>query len=85
MSEIYGRRTVLLPTFFCFTVLTLECALAPNWGALMVLRLLTGLVASAPITIVGSVYADIYELDVRRGRAIAAFMTVRSRFINKNP
>ncbi|KAE9380802.1 MFS general substrate transporter [Stipitochalara longipes BDJ] len=74
LSEIYGRKTVLLPTFFCFTVLTLGCALAPNWGALVVLRLLTGLAASAPITIVGGVYADIYELDIRRGRAIAAFM-----------
>ncbi|KAE8443295.1 hypothetical protein EG329_002011 [Mollisiaceae sp. DMI_Dod_QoI] len=74
LSEIYGRKTVLLPTFSCFTILTLGCALAPSWGALVVLRLLTGLVASAPITIVGGVYADIYELDVRLGRAIAAFM-----------
>ena len=67
---------VLLPTFFCFTTFTLGCTLAPNWNALLVLRLLTGLVASAPITIVGGVYADIYELDIRRGRAIAAFMAV---------
>jgi hypothetical protein len=33
-------------------------------------------VASAPIAIVGGVYADIYEMDIRRGRAIAAFMAV---------
>ena len=77
LSEIYGRKKVLLPTFFCFTAFTLGCALAPNWGALLVLRLLTGLVASAPIAIVGGVYADIYEMDIRRGRAIAAFMAVR--------
>jgi MFS family permease len=76
LSEIYGRKKVLLPTFFCFTAFTLGCALAPNWGALLVLRLLTGLVASAPIAIVGGVYADIYEMDIRRGRAIAAFMAV---------
>jgi MFS family permease len=55
LSEIYGRKKVLLPTFSCFTAFTLGCALAPNWSALLVLRLLTGLVASAPITIVGGV------------------------------
>jgi MFS family permease len=76
LSEIYGRRTVLLPTFFCFTAFTLGWALSPNWNALVVLRLLTGLVASAPITIVCGVYANIYELDIRRGRAIVAFMAV---------
>lgn len=47
----------------------------------MVLRLLTGIVASAPITIVGGVYADIYELGIRRGRAIAAFMAVCLAFV----
>ncbi len=77
LSEIYGRKKDLLPTFFCFTAFTLGCSLAPNWGALLVLTLLTGLVASAPIAIVGGVYADIYELDIRRGRAIAVFMAVR--------
>ncbi|KAH8755452.1 hypothetical protein F5882DRAFT_418703 [Hyaloscypha sp. PMI_1271] len=30
LSEIYGRRTILLPTFFCFTAFTLGCALVPN-------------------------------------------------------
>jgi MFS family permease len=64
LSEVYERRTVLLPTFFCFTSFTLGCALAQNWNALVVLTLLTGLVASAPITIVRGVYADIYELDI---------------------
>lgn len=36
LSEIYGRRTILLPTFFCFTAFTLGCARVPNWKALVV-------------------------------------------------
>jgi MFS family permease len=42
----------------------------------VVFRLLTGIFASAPITIVGGVYADIYEEPINRGRAMAAFMAV---------
>jgi MFS family permease len=76
LSEIYGRKTILLPTFFCFTAFTLSCALSPNWAVLVVFRLLTGTFASAPITIVGGVYADIYEEPINRGRAMAAFMAV---------
>lgn len=33
LSEIYGRKKVLLPTFFCFAAFTLGCALAQT-GAL---------------------------------------------------
>ena len=62
-------------------VFTLGFALAPNWGALAVPWLLTGIVASAPITIIGGMYADTYELRFRRGRAIAAFMVVFLSFI----
>ena len=80
LSEIYGRKSILLPTLFTFMVFTLVCALSRNWASLVMLRLLTGIVASAPITIVGGVYADIFADAINRGRAMAAFMGVWQNF-----
>ncbi|KAI1770092.1 MFS transporter [Hypoxylon cercidicola] len=71
LSEMHGRRIVMLSTFFGFTVFTLACALAPTWPALLVFRFLSGAFASAPITVVGGIFADIYDDPVRRGQAIA--------------
>jgi MFS family permease len=76
LSEIYGRRAVLIPTFFAFCLFTLACALSTTWSMLVVFRVITGILASAPITIVGGVYADIYDNPVHRGRAMAAFLAV---------
>lgn len=61
LSEMHGRRIVMLSTFFGFTVFTLACALAPTWPALLVFRFLSGAFASAPITVVGGIFADIYD------------------------
>jgi multidrug resistance protein len=74
LSEIYGRRLPILLTFAGYTAFTLGTALAPNWAALAVFRLLAGICASAPLTIVGGILADIYDNPVARGRAIAFFM-----------
>ncbi|KAI1174265.1 MFS transporter [Nemania sp. FL0916] len=71
LSEMYGRRIVMLSTFFGFTVFTLACALAPTWPALLIFRFLSGAFASAPITVVGGIFSDIYDDPVRRGQAIA--------------
>jgi MFS family permease len=71
LSEMHGRRIVMLSTFFGFTVFTLACALAPTWTTLLTFRFLSGAFASAPITVVGGIFADIYDDPVRRGQAIA--------------
>lgn len=76
LSEVVGRKIIMLSTFFFFTIFTMACALAPNWPALLVFRLLTGVNASSPITVVGGIYADIYKDPVTRGRAMALFMAV---------
>lgn len=76
LSETYGRRTIMVITFICYTILTMACALSPNWAALLVFRLLTGVNASSPISVVGGVYADIFSDPVTRGRAMAMFMGV---------
>lgn len=76
LSEVYGRRNILLPAFLAFIAFTLGCALAPNFPTLVLLRFMTGTVASAPITVVGGVYADIFNDPTTRGRAMALFLAV---------
>lgn len=76
LSETYGRRSIMRFTFLGFAIFTMACALSPNWAALLIFRLLTGVNASSPISIVGGVYADIYSDPVTRGRAMAMFMAV---------
>lgn len=71
LSEMHGRRIVMLSTFCGYTIFTMACALAPNWPALLIFRFLSGAFASAPITVVGGIFADIYDDPVRRGQAIA--------------
>lgn len=76
LSETYGRRPVLQLTFAAYSAFVLASALAPTFAALVVFRLLTGMFGSAPASVVGGLYADIYMGDSRaRGRAMAGFMT----------
>lgn len=76
LSEAYGRRLLMIGTFTLFSVSTMGAALAPNWTLLLIFRLLAGINASAPISIVGGIYADIYESPIARGRSVAVFLTV---------
>ena len=76
LSEIYGRKIIMISTFIAYTVFTMACALSPNWAALLIFRLLTGINASSPISVIGGLYADIYDNPVTRGRAMAMFMGV---------
>ncbi|KAH7342469.1 major facilitator superfamily domain-containing protein [Rhexocercosporidium sp. MPI-PUGE-AT-0058] len=74
LSESYGRKIIMISTFFGFTVFTMACALAPNYPALLIFRILSGINASSPIAVVGGMYADVYNDPVTRGRAMATFM-----------
>ncbi|KXH39787.1 hypothetical protein CSIM01_07807 [Colletotrichum simmondsii] len=76
MSEVKGRRPVLLATFVLYMIFTLACALAPNFPALLVFRLLSGTNAAAPVAIIGGVYADMYSTPRERGWCIALLMAV---------
>lgn len=76
MSETIGRKPVLFWSFSVFLLGTLGCALAPNWTALLIFRVICGTMAAAPQTVAGGVYADLFS-DLRiRGRAMALFMSV---------
>lgn len=76
LSEMYGRKAVLLPSFTVYTAFTLGCALAPSWSALLAFRFMVGVAASAPYVVIGGVFADIFETSLSRGRAITILLVV---------
>ena len=79
LSELVGRRLVMISTFLGYFAFTLGCALAPTFNALCVFRFFSGVFASSPTAVIGGLYADIYANAVARGRAISGFMAVCSR------
>ena len=83
LSEIYGRRVILLISFAGYTASTLGCALAPTWSGLLVFRFLVGFAASAPYTIAGGICADVYSSAAYRGRAIMMLMVVSNDLAQK--
>ena len=74
LSEHFGRKPVMLISFLSYMSFTLGCALAPTWPALLVFRWLCGVTASAPIAVLGGLYADIFGDPRKRGVAMAVFM-----------
>jgi MFS family permease len=76
LSEYIGRRPVLIGTFLGYLIFMLACSGAPNYPALLVFRLLCGINAAAPTSVLGGLYADIFDEPSIRGNAIALYMTV---------
>lgn len=76
LSEHFGRKPLLAGSFTCYAIWTLCCAVAPSFTALVMFRLLAGLSAAVPNTVVAGLFADVYEGPVARGQAVAAFLFV---------
>jgi ACDE family multidrug resistance protein len=61
LSDRYGRRKVLLPSLFLFGIAGVACALATDFGLLLVLRTLQGVGAAAlgaiNVTMIGDLYS----------------------------
>lgn len=76
LSETYGRKIIMIWSFVVLTLFTMACALAPNWPAFLIFRLICGINASSAIAVVGGLYADVFRDPVIRGRAMAIFMAV---------
>lgn len=73
MSEIYGRRIILVGSSAFFCVWLIGCALAPSLDALIVFRFLCGIGGSACQTIGGAIIADLFPIS-ERGRAMTIWM-----------
>lgn len=82
LSEVYGRKWVMLIPFVFFTGFSIGCALSSNWAMLLVFRFIVGATAAASITVVNGIVADIYTSPLYRGRAIALKMVVSYSNIN---
>jgi multidrug resistance protein len=74
ISEELGRKNVMIFAFVIYTIFTLASALSPNFAALVVFRLISGIGAASAITICGGCCADLYREPQARGRAMAIFM-----------
>ncbi|KAK5076180.1 hypothetical protein LTS08_002691 [Lithohypha guttulata] len=75
LSEFYGRRWIFYITFVSYLSFNFLCAWAPNFGALLVGRFLTGTFASASLSNTPGVFADLFGV-VERGNAMAVFSLI---------
>ncbi|KAJ4291968.1 hypothetical protein N0V90_009866 [Kalmusia sp. IMI 367209] len=74
LSESYGRKWVMIASFAYFTIFAIASAVAPNFAALVVFRMMVGIGGSCAISVVGGICADVYHDPVSRGRSMAIFM-----------
>lgn len=73
MSEIRGRAIIYNVGNTLFLIFNIACAVAPNLGALIVLRLLAGIAGSAAITIGAGSIADMMAVE-KRGLAMVSWI-----------
>lgn len=77
LSGKYGRRPVMIWTFVGYTIFSLACAVAPNFAAIVIFKLFSGIFAFSPTVVVGGMHVDIFPDPKTRGRSMAGFMAVR--------
>ncbi|KAM5357761.1 hypothetical protein ACJZ2D_015928 [Fusarium nematophilum] len=78
LSEYIGRKPVLIVSFLGYIVFMLACSASPTFAVLLVFRLLCGINAAAPTTVIAGLYADILDDPSQRGTAIAVFLTTNT-------
>ena len=76
LSEYIGRRPVLISTFIGYIIFMLACSGAPTFPVLLIFRLLCGVNAAAPTTVISGLYADIFDDPSERGMAMALYMAI---------
>ncbi|KAG7194001.1 uncharacterized protein KQ657_005200 [Scheffersomyces spartinae] len=94
LSEVYGRRIVLIVAFFCYICLTFGAATGKDVQTVLLCRFFSGFTAIAPFVLGPSVAVDLYG---HRERSLAtslfslslftgpSFAPVVAAFIVKNP
>ncbi|KAJ3095880.1 hypothetical protein HK100_005707, partial [Physocladia obscura] len=72
LSEVYGRRRILLIAMIIFTVFNAACGAAQSKAQILLFRFLSGFGGSAPIAICGSVVSDTFAKN-EMGAAMAYY------------
>ncbi|KAK5780515.1 polyamine transporter TPO1 PWA37_002499 [Arxiozyma heterogenica] len=72
ISEIYGRRGVLVISAFGFACFQFAVATAKDLQTIFICRFFGGLIGAAPMAVVPAAFADIFDTDMR-GKAICLF------------
>jgi MFS transporter, DHA1 family, multidrug resistance protein len=72
MSELYGRRLLIVIANFGFGIFGIAIATAEDVQTVMISRFFDGLFGSCALTMVAAIFADIYSNETR-GLAVAAF------------
>lgn len=73
LSEVYGRKPVLIIASIVFVVWNAGCGAAKTLGEILAFRLLSGFGASVADALAGGVLGDLWRAE-ERGRAFAIFM-----------
>lgn len=72
LSEVYGRVPVLLLGNIFYIAWNTGCGLARSSGQMLAFRFLSGLGASAPLSVGAGLVSDLWDAD-GRGRAVAVY------------
>lgn len=75
LSEVFGRKVVLIPTCFIYAALTFAVATAKDIQTLIICRFFSGFVSAAPMVIVAAILADVFD-HKSRGNAVTLFAMI---------
>lgn len=73
LSELYGRRPVLILSGFGFTIFQFAVATAKDIQTVMLCRAFGGAIGAAPMVVVPAAFADMFD-NQQRGRVITLFV-----------
>ncbi|KAI5205396.1 MFS general substrate transporter [Aureobasidium subglaciale] len=72
MSELYGRRLPLLIASFGFSIFCIAVAVGKDLQTILICRFFGGFMGACPLTVVGAVFADMFN-NAQRGVAVTVF------------
>ncbi|CCH61208.1 hypothetical protein TBLA_0E01510 [Henningerozyma blattae CBS 6284] len=72
LSELYGRRGVIVISAFGFSLFQFAVATAENIQTIMICRFFAGFLGAAPFPVVPAAFADMFDTNLR-GKAICLF------------
>jgi DHA1 family multidrug resistance protein-like MFS transporter len=72
MSELYGRRLPLLIASFGFSIFSIAVAVGKDLQTILICRFFGGFMGACSLTVVGAVFADMFN-NAERGVAVTVF------------